>query len=211
MKYNNRFLISDVETGGIPVKGKSIATIDVALTEIAVIVVDNEKLEILSNGSWLIKPYAEDLIYSSRAADVSGISKQMCETEGLNIEFVYNEFRNILKDNKVGRNKPILIFHNKSFDTEFIKNLFVIFSDDLFSYIDRVEDTLEFSRLKFIEKPNFKLGSVAEYCNLELVDEHRAENDALITAKIWIYFIKCLRGESQKQKEIVPYRENFKF
>lgn len=210
MEYKNRFLISDVETGGL-FSAKNPATITVALTEIAVITVDNEKLEILAKDSWLIKPYAEDLIYHPKAAEVSGISKQMCEEKGLDVELVYKNFKKILKDNKIGRQKPILIFHNKSFDTEFIKNLFVIFNDDLFSYIDRIEDTLEWSRLKFISKPNFKLGSVAEYCNLELIDGHRAEIDTTTTAKIWIHFMECLRGKGQEvQEESVAFRENFK-
>ena len=110
MDYKNRFLISDVETGGL-FSAKNPATISVALTEIAVITVDNEKLEILSKDSWLIKPYADDLIYNPKAAEVSGISKQMCEAEGLGIELIYENFKKILKDNKIGRQKPILIFH----------------------------------------------------------------------------------------------------
>jgi DNA polymerase III epsilon subunit-like protein len=55
MKYNHRFLVLDTETGGLLSKGKE-ATIDIALTEIGVVVVDSESLEIINEHSWLIKP-----------------------------------------------------------------------------------------------------------------------------------------------------------
>ncbi len=214
MKYNNRFLVSDTETGGL-FSAKKIATIDVALTEIAVIAVDNEKLEIVGKNSWLLKPYDAGLEYNPRAAEVSGINKEMCEREGIDIEIVHKEFVKVLKDNKVGGKKPIFIFHNKKFDIEFIKNFFLIFKDDFFKYVDRIEDTLEYARLKFIEKPNFKLGSVAEYCGVDLVEAHRAEVDAISTAKIWIHFMKSLRGAGSQQtnesQSVKRIRDDYKF
>lgn len=214
MKYNHRFIAVDTETGGIPSpKNGKKATIDVALTEIASVVIENESLEIIHKDSWLIKPYDPELIYHPKAAEVSGITKQMLEKEGLGIEQVYENFKKILTDNKKGRLKPILIMQNKGFDIPFLKNLFDIFSDDFHSYCDRIEDTLDFARLKFIEKPNFKLGSIADYCGIDLVDAHRAAADTLTTAQIWIHFVKCLRRESQATQEesVEKFREGFKF
>lgn len=210
-KYNNRFIALDTETGGLPKNGK-MATIDIALTEAALVTIGNEKLDILSSNSWLIKPYDDNLIYDKGAEKVSGISKEMCEKEGLPIEEVYQNILGVLKDNKLGKNKPILIMQNKSFDTPFIENLFQIFGDDLWKYIERIEDTMHWARYLWVEKPKFNLGSIAEYCELDLVQAHRAEADTLITAKIWIHFIKRLRGENQStQKVEVKFREKFKF
>lgn len=210
-KYNNRFIALDTETGGLPKKGQ-MATIDIALTEVALVTVENEKLEIISQGSWLITPYDDNLIYDKGAEKVSGISKEMCKKEGLPIEEVYQNIKGVLEKNKLGRNKPILIMQNKSFDTPFIENLFKIFGDDLYKYIERIEDTLHFARYKWIEKPKFNLGSIAEYCELDLVQAHRALPDTIVTAKIWIHFMKSLRGENQSiQKEEVKFREKFKF
>lgn len=210
-KYNNRFIALDCETGGLPKSGK-IATVDVALTEVALVTVENEKLDIISQDSWLIAPYDDNLIYDKGAEKVSGISKEMCKKEGLPIEKVYQNILGVLKDNKLGKNKPILIMQNKSFDTPFIENLFQIFGDDLWKHIERVEDTLHWARYRWIEKPKFNLGSIAEYCELDLVQAHRALQDTLITAKIWINFMKSLRGENQlTQKEEVKFREKFKF
>jgi len=212
MKYNNRFIALDTETGGLISKAK-LATIDVALTEIAVVVVENEDLSIIDKQSWLISPYDEKLIYTSDAERVSGISKQMCINEGLDIEFVYKSLAKVLKANKVGSRKPILVMQNKGFDTPFIENMFAIFGDSLDKYIERVEDTLDMARFKWPEKPNYKLGSLAEYAGIDLVAAHRALPDTITTAKIWIHFMKCLRGEgeqTQQEESVTTYRENFK-
>jgi len=211
MKYNYNFIVLDTETGGLPSKTK-LATIDIALTEVAVVVIDNESLEVTHKDSWLMKPYDDSCEYNPRAAEVSGITKQMCKVEGLEIEQVYKNLLKVLKANKKGRLKPIMVMQNKGFDIPFIENLFAIFNDNFHNYIECVEDTLEWGRYKWIEKPNFKLGSLADYCGLDLVQAHRALPDTVMTAKIWIHFMKCLRGEGQEvQEESVAYRENFKF
>jgi len=211
MKYDNRFIAVDTETGGLPTQLKKVATIEVALTEIAAVVVDNEKLEILSKDSWLIKPYDSSLIYDKFAEQASGISKAMCEKEGMEIETVYNNFKTILQKNKKGKCLPIIIFHNKPFDTEFIVNLFKLFDDDFYKYIDRIEDTMEWARLKYVEKPNFKLASVSQYCGLDHVQAHRALPDTIITAECWIHFMKCLRGDVGEAKKENKFRYTFKF
>jgi DNA polymerase-3 subunit alpha (Gram-positive type) len=212
MKYNHRFLVLDTETGGLLSKGKE-ATIDIALTEIGVVVVDSESLEIINEHSWLIKPYDDGLIYSAGAEKASGISKKMCEDNGIELELAYTSFVKVLKDNKIGRNAPILIIQNNLFDMPFFNNLFAVFNDDFENYYDRVEDTLDWARLKFIEKPDFKLGSIAEYLNLDHVEAHRALPDARITARVWISFVKSLRSlnELPTQENKEKFREKFKF
>lgn len=212
-KYNHRFIAIDSETGGLPSKTKkTVATIDIALTELAMVVIDNETLEILDKQSWLIKPYDPSLIFDKGAEQVSGISKAMCEADGLDLEIVYKAFLKVLKENKIGSKKPILVMQNKGFDTPFLENMFILFGDKLDRYITRVEDTLEWARYKWIEKPKFNLGSIADYCGLEIEQAHRALPDTVLTAEIWIHFMKCLRGEgsSTTEKEST-YRENFKF
>jgi len=215
-KYNNRFIAIDHETGGLPGVGSNknkLATIDVALTEVALVTINNESLEIISKHSWLVKPYDDNLIYDKGAEKASGINKGMCEEDGIDIKEVYENVVEIFEKNKLGKHKPILVMQNKSFDTPFIENLFKIFGDDVYKYIERIEDTLHWARYKWIEKPKFNLGSIAEYCGIDLVQAHRALPDTLVTAEIWISFMKNLRGENVKSeiKEEVKFRENFKF
>ena len=215
-KYNNRFIALDTETGGLCSKTKS-AFIDIALTEIAVVAIDNESLEIIDKNSWLIAPYDDNLEYNAEAAKVSGITKQMVIKEGLNVEDVYKNLVKFLKSHTQAKTKPIIIIQNKSFDLPFLENMFAIFNDNFHSYIERVEDTLIWARMKWIEKPNFKLGSIAEYCKLDLVNAHRAMPDTITTALIWIEFMKSLRGKnintSENKEEINNnnFRTKFKF
>lgn len=213
MKYDNRFIALDCETGGLLGKNK-VATIDVALTEVAVCSICAEKLVVLEKEGWLIIPYDDNLIYEAKAAEISGINKQLCFDEGIDIEQVYRNLVNFFKKNKMGSKKPILIIQNKSFDIPFIENLFKIFGDDLWKYIERVEDTLEWARFKWFESSDYKLGTIAEKSGLDLTQAHRALPDTIITAKIWINFMKSLRGESKlvEQESVVEkFRNGFRF
>lgn len=211
-RYDHTFIAMDTETGGLPNEKKGTqATIDIALTEVAMVAVDNESLRITDKDSWLIKPYSDDLIYDIGAEKASGISKSMCEKEGIELEEVYDNMRKFFKKHKNGRNKPIVVFHNKPFDTPFIENVFLLFKDDLYNYISRIECTLEWSRMKFIEKPKFNLGAVAEMFGLDHTQAHRALPDTIITAEVWIALLKCLRSEGSATQEKKKFRFSFKF
>ena len=211
-RYDHTFIAMDTETGGLPSEKKGTkGTIDIALTEVAMVAIDNESLRIIDKGSWLIKPYSNDLIYDKGAEIASGISKEMCEKEGIELEDVYENMKKFLKKHKNGRNKPILVFHNKPFDTPFIENVFLLFKDNLYNYIDRIECTLELSRTKFIEKPKFNLGAVAEMFGLDHTQAHRALPDTIITAEVWIGLMKCLRSEASGKQEENKFRHTFKF
>ena len=110
-------------------------------------------------------------------------------------------------------NKEILnTYQNKKFDIPFLENMFQLFGDSFETYIEKVEDTLEWARYKWVETDtNYKLGSIAEKLELELTQAHRALPDTIITAKIWIEFMKSLRGEGSVEKEEVNHRKGFKF
>lgn len=126
----NYYAVCDTETGGLLSKTKQ-AVFDVALTEIAFVIVNNEA-EIVDKASWLIKPYSEDAEYGAVAAQVSGISKQMCEEQGTDIYQACNEIIAFLKKYRVGKNLPIVVGHNfQDFDTPFVQNLFEFCEQDI--------------------------------------------------------------------------------
>lgn len=211
-KYDNRFIVIDTETGGLLVKGKQ-ATIDIALTEVALVTVDSELLEIIDKKSWLIKPYDDALIYSDGAAKVSGITKKLCKDEGLEIADVYKNIVEVFKQNMMGKKKPIVIMQNKRFDIPFMENLFAICSDKFTSYVNRIEDTMEWSRLKWPEEGKHSLGVISERCGLDHTQAHRALPDTIITAQVWIHFMQSLRGDisnSSEKSEKDKFRKGFK-
>jgi DNA polymerase III epsilon subunit-like protein len=213
-KYNNNFVVVDCETGGLPSREKKPATTGVALTEIAAVVINNENLEIISEHNWLVKPhYLPDLIYNPEAEKVSGISLELLENKGIPIEDVQKEFSKVLCNSKLKSKKPQLVGQNiLDFDLPFFDNLYKMHKQDLYKDIDKkIWDTLEISRLKFVELTNFKLGTIADACDLDLVQAHRALPDTIATAKIWIEFLKCLRGQGVGKVEEVRFRETFQF
>ena len=210
-KYDNIFVALDTETGGLPSVEKKEATTEVALTEIALVSIDNEKLEIISEYSELIAPYSDQLIYSPKAEKISGISKKMCEDEGSDIEQVYKNTKSFLISQKISSRKPIIIIQNESFDTPFLVNLFKMFKDNFFKYISGIEDTMEYSRKKWPLESKHNLGAIAERCGIDHVEAHRAGPDTITAAEIWIYFMKCLRGEIGSGNNTNNFRFSFKF
>lgn len=84
----------------------------------------------------------------------------------------------------------ILVGHNVSdFDLPFINR----YSDTTHYYYDlhKVEDTLEISRRKLKNKlNNYKLTTVAAYFNIVNIMAHRAQFDALTTAKVFLELSK---------------------
>ena len=213
MKYDNYFFVIDTETGGLPSRLKKNATTQVALVELAIVVVDNVKLKIIDKKSWLFKPYAEELIYTEEAAKVSGITKQFAEENGMKMGQAFSEIKNFIGQYKKKNRKHILVGHNIiKFDLEFIVNLFLMNNSDASKYFDdNVCDTLLFSRLKFVEALAFNLSVSCQMSNVTLVDAHRAMSDTISTAKLWISFLSSLRDRYIQASSPKPVTKNTQF
>lgn len=211
MKYNNVYVVCDVETGGLPDKLKKEATLEVALTELAFVSVDAESLEIIDQKSWLFKPYKNDLIYEKEALTVSNISLELLEESGIEMSKAFKEIEQYLSYQKRGRNLPKLVGHNiKNFDLPFIENLFTLNKANVLKYFNGdVYDTLEWARDKWVEG-KFNLQTVCQRFGIEHVSAHRALSDTIVTAKVWIKFLKLLRAEQVTEKKD-KFRDSFKF
>jgi DNA polymerase III alpha subunit (gram-positive type) len=210
--YKNIIICCDVETGGLPSSLKKIATHEVALTEIAFVAIDLYTLEIVDKDSWLIKPYSDELIYDPQAAIASNITKEMCEESGEDIKDVFKKAKTFLKKNKVGTKKPYLSGQNIiKFDYDFIKGFFELNNEDISKYFDDfIIDTMNWSRLKWPEEGKHNLNVITERCNLEHTQAHRALPDTVITAKVVIDFLKCLRGNGSSAAKEEKKEERFR-
>lgn len=210
--YKNYIFVVDVETGGLPSKLKKKAVHEVALTEIAWVIIDNTTLEIVDKQSWLIKPYDDNLIYDPFAAKASNIDKEMCEVKGVSIEEAFEGTKQLLKKYKRGRKKPYLAGQNiLKFDLDFIEGFFEWNNEDAAKYFDdEIIDTMIWSRHRWPEEGKHNLAVLSERCGLEHTEAHRALPDTVITAQVVIDFIKGMRGMgvSMEEKE-VRFREKF--
>ena len=104
-----------------------------------------------------------------------------------NEDEVYYYFCSFIKDVLEGR--ALIVAHNASFDMNFLANALerLGFSGNLF-YID----TLDLART-YLNLPNNKQTTVAEYFNIPIGNAHRAGDDALVCGKILTNILSLLK------------------
>lgn len=206
------FTVFDLETGGFH-NDKH------AITEGAFIVYDGATMQEVYRYSDLVKPYA-GLGHDQQALDATGITLEMIEKDGVSIQtFVKNVINVFEKGFGGGKGKwkrnTILVGHNiDDFDIGFLSIAFQVVGADILDYVDETtHDTLHWSRIKWMnEGGKFNLTACCERAGIELIDAHRAMNDAEATMKLHQFFISCLRSEGLKvENKEEKFRETFKF
>lgn len=80
----------------------------------------------------------------------------------------------------------VLSAYNIGFDIKFLKNAGLKYR---YKFDNEQIDTLELARQKVASLPNYKLSSVVKALDITLVEAHRALNDAIATAKVFIKLI----------------------
>lgn len=198
--------VYDLETGGLKHDKH-------AITEIAIVVVDMESLQIVEEYSNLIKPYDEELDYEAEALNVSHISLQEIQENGLESKEVVQQIVELSKKYTVGNNKPILVGHNiKGFDNQFLIKFMSDHKKDLSKLvnIDDCVDTLKEAQKKWSEMPNYSLGTCANKLGLTLKEAHRALPDTIANAKVFISLMKLLRSMGTGS-EVKYKRRKFNF
>lgn len=219
--YNN-FVVIDFETGDLtPLSG--------AATELGCCIIDGNTLEVSNPYSSLILPYSDALIYDPKALAYSNITMDEILKNGQPIAKVFEDFLNIVKQatkSKHPKYLPILVGHNAPFDIDFLVTNAEIAGIDLSKLIQGREilgifipnyvDTMTLTRMQFNSDPTmttFKLSNVLERCGIEITDAHRALNDVLPTAELFIQWTKKLRNDNQQvsSSHITSMRATFQF
>lgn len=206
----NNFICFDLETGGLDFMKNPI-------TEFAMIVYNRSEMKELFRFECFVKPY-NDLTLDAEALKHTGITTEMLDSEGVDIEDLVLLLKDIFTQYTEGRRKmkPIMVGHNiANFDIGFLTYAFALFDLDLFDYIDSYcEDTLHLSRTKWCnDMAKFNLTACCEKAGIELIDAHRAMNDVEANKKLHEYLVKSLRNDVSisQDKEISNHRETFKF
>jgi len=212
MKADWNFAVFDLETGGLSATKNPIC-------EIAIVIVDSN-LEIIEKYSEIIAPYDDSLKYEPKALEVNGLTMNQIEN-GKNSKEVVEEVISLFGEYTHGKGyqkkKPILVGHNiDKFDIPFIVEFFGKHRKDLSNFIEPnfTIDTMWWSRMKWIESVNYKLGTVCSNLGIKLENAHRALPDTVKTAEMFIEFMKSLRGESKENSnklEFKRFREKFVF
>ncbi len=171
--------ILDTETGGFSTSKNGVC-------EIALLIVSEDLQEVISEHSWLIKPYTraddtEELVsYKDDAMAIHGITVEQLETEGLDVKLVCEGFLTILEVHNVGT----LLGHNiKAFDIPKVEHLTKRFLDKYLSKFT-AECTLQKSRSTFKMLPSYKLEDLCKVFGIVSKHSHRALSDCYDTLEI---------------------------
>ena len=167
---DSEFTVFDIETTGLSKERDQI-------TEIGAVKIKDGK--IIDKFSTFVNP---KMPISEEITKLTGITDEMVKDAHF-IEQVLPEFMRFFGDG-------ILVAHNASFDTGFIRKAAEVHS--LGEIDNTIIDTVELSRALLPELKKHKLDIVCEHLGVSLKGHHRAVNDAQATAEVFIKFIDML-------------------
>ena len=167
---NDTYVVFDIETTGLSKEKEMI-------TEIGAVKVADGK--IIDRFSTFVNPQRP---ISAEITKLTGITDDMVK-DAPTIENVLPEFLKFCED-------TVLVAHNASFDTGFIR--IAAERAGLGELHHTIVDTLELARALLPELNKHKLDIVCEHLGVTLNGHHRAVNDAEATAEVFIKFLDML-------------------
>lgn len=205
MKKNNgnknyAYVVYDLETGGLNFEKNPVielAFVPVLRNEKGKFYID-EKLTFDS----LVLPYNSDLIIEKDALKRNKIAMKDLKEYGNdveNIKEVLLDLVKILNPTENERNRPVLVGHNiAKFDNDFLRKFLKdIGAPDIFQLFSKsFIDTLELTKFLFDGENlinSFALGSLCNFFNIKIGKQHRALDDAIANAKLFITLSQILK------------------
>ncbi len=168
----DEFVVFDIETTGLN------SHVD-RITEIGAVKLKGG--QIIDRFSTFVNP---GIPIPSMIVKLTGITDEMVRTAP-HIEQVLPDFMEFIQGS-------VLVAHNANFDVGFIKHNARLVGEKLKnSYID----TLELCRKMFPELGKYKLNLVARHLKIELENHHRAVDDSMATAKIFLHCMSLLKNK----------------
>ncbi len=178
-KDYSTYIVFDIETTGL-------SAINDMITEIGAVKIRDG--EIIDTYNQLINP---ERPIPELITNITGITDNMVKDKPI-IKDVILDFVKFIGDD-------VLVAHNASFDIGFIREKMKLINIEL---NNPVLDTLELSRAVFPSLKSHKLNLVAKHLNVDLVNHHRAVDDATATAKIFLKILDIL-----KERNIISFRQ----
>ena len=203
------FIVYDLETGGLDENKNPI----LELAFIVVLKDDKGDLYIDEGYSFesLVLPYNKDLIITSEALKVNKITMKELNEDGNDVENIKEVILDLVKELNPKNNeryRPILVGHNiQGFDNKFLEKFFEnIGLPPLYNLFDKgCIDTYKIAKFLFEGKnllSSLNLKSMCQYFGIEIKNHHRAYDDAMANA---ILFIKLNKMADVRRKEILEF------
>ena len=169
---SQEFVVFDLETTGF-------SNINDKITEIGAVKIRD--FEIVDRFSELVNP-EKDISY--RVQELTGITNEMVKDKPT-IEEILPKFMEFVGDD-------VLVAHNADFDTGFIMQKC---KEQGLEYKNKKVDTLMLARIMLPNLKRYKLDKVAKEVGVQLINHHRAVDDAEATANIFIKFLGMLKKQ----------------
>nr|WP_300280071.1 PolC-type DNA polymerase III [Peptacetobacter sp.] len=169
---SQEFVVFDLETTGF-------SNINDKITEIGAVKIKDFK--IVDRFSELINPQ-KDISY--KIQELTGITNEMVKDKPT-IEEILPKFMEFVGED-------VLVAHNADFDTGFIMQKCI---EQGIEYKNKKIDTLMLARIMLPNLKRYKLDKVAKEVGVQLLNHHRAVDDAEATANIFIKFLERLRKQ----------------
>lgn len=173
---DNSYVVFDIETTGLSAQNDMI-------TEIGAVKIVNGR--IVDRFAQLINP---ERPIPPNITELTGISDEMVADKP-KIDEILPKFLDFCSD-------CIVVAHNAKFDTGFIR---VQAEKHERTFKNKVEDTLELSRELFPDERSHKLNIVAKRLDVSLENHHRAVDDAVAAAEI---FMKLMQIKEERENNL---------
>lgn len=146
---------------------------------------ESNKDEIIEIGACKIVNGRIDETFSTFVKPSKRVPKEITELTGITNEMVADAptINYVLPDFYKFCHGATLVGHNVSFDMGFVLNMAKKLS---YNFNHNTMDTIEMAKAKLKGLKNYKLGTVVEKLGIVLDNAHRAINDAVATAKVFI-------------------------
>lgn len=170
MGYDGDFVVFDIETTGLRPSNDGI-------TEIGAVKVSGGKItEVFNTFVNPEKPIPENIVH------LTGITDAMV-ADAPKADKAVADFLEFAKD-------CVLVAHNAGFDTSFIKAAAGKYGLD---FSNAYIDTLELSRTLVKDIKNHKLNTLTKHFDIKLENHHRACDDAMATAEVFLKLVELLK------------------